>query len=72
MKIIISIILGIMGAVILAFAGESRDSTITVDIFNWSSSAIELKTVSQAVGATLVFAAGIVALYSCRKDQTKS
>jgi drug/metabolite transporter (DMT)-like permease len=72
MKIIISIILGIMGAVILAFAGESRDSTITVDIFNWSSPAIELKTVSQAVGATLVFAAGIVALYSRRKDRINS
>jgi len=67
-KVIAAIVLGIMGIVILALAGEARDRTVMINIFSWSSPSIELKTVTRAVGCMLILAAGIIGFSSRRKD----
>jgi predicted lysophospholipase L1 biosynthesis ABC-type transport system permease subunit len=67
-KVITAIVLGIMGAVIMALAAEARDRTVMINIFNWSSPSIELKTVTRAVGCLLILGAGIIGFSGRRKD----
>jgi putative Ca2+/H+ antiporter (TMEM165/GDT1 family) len=61
-----------MSLVILANAGEARDTTLMVDLFGWSSPTIELKTLVISAGCLLILLAGMISFSSVRKKFNKS